>query len=144
MQSLAHLDSLLLTAVLAILAVGLPVFFVLAIRFFWERKLSVGRSKDLEKLIWQLHRIASALEHQMNLAFPAVQPGTEEPRDLAYLQQPAAPPNSAARTAATTPSAAQPHASPQATSEANSLPPLATPQPGTDPGRHGVNSMFGL
>jgi hypothetical protein len=80
-------DPILVTIVLATLAIGLPIVFVLAIRFLWERQLSLGRSKDLDKLIWQLHRIASAMEHQMNVSFPAVQPGTEEARDLAYLQQ---------------------------------------------------------
>jgi hypothetical protein len=83
-------DPVLVTIVLATLAIGLPIVFVLAIRFLWERQLSLGRSKDLDKLIWQLHRIASSMEHQMNVSFPAVQPGTEEARDLAYLQQPAA------------------------------------------------------
>jgi len=86
-QSFTPLDLLLITIVLATLAVGLPIFFVLAIRFLWDRNLTLGRSKELEKLIWQLHRIASTMEHQMNLSFPAVQPGTEEARDLAYLQE---------------------------------------------------------
>jgi hypothetical protein len=85
--SLGTLDPLLITIVLATLAVGLPILVVLSIRFLWDRNLNLGRSKELEKLIWQLHRIASALEHQLNLSFPAVQPGTEEPRDLAFLQQ---------------------------------------------------------
>lgn len=80
-------DPILVTIVLATLAIGLPIVFVLAIRFLWDRQLSLGRSKDLDKLIWQLHRVASAMEHQMNVSFPAVQPGTEEARDLAYLQQ---------------------------------------------------------
>src|ERR1700722_3974133 len=85
--SLSSLDSLLITIVLAPRAIGLPILLVLSFRFLWDRSLNLGRSKELEKLIWQLHRIASAMEHQLNLAFPAVQPGTEEPRDLAYLQQ---------------------------------------------------------
>lgn len=89
--SFTPLNTLLFTIVLATLAVGLPIVLVLAVRFLLDRKLSLGRSKELEKLIWQLHRIASAMEHQMNLSFPAVQPGTEEPRDLAYLQNPAQP-----------------------------------------------------
>jgi hypothetical protein len=80
-------DPILITIVLATLAIGLPIVFALAIRFLWERQLNLGRSKDFDKLIWQLHRIASAMEHQMNVSFPAVQPGTEEARDLAYLQQ---------------------------------------------------------
>ena len=86
-QSLTPLDSLLFEIVLATLAIGLPILVVLSIRFLWDRNLKLDRSKELEKLIWQLHRIASAMEHQMHLSFPAVQPGTEEPRDLAYLQQ---------------------------------------------------------
>ena len=65
-QSFAPLDSLLLTVVLVTLAVGLPILVVLSTHFLWDRKLNLGRSKELEKLIWQLHRIASAMEHQMN------------------------------------------------------------------------------
>src|ERR1700731_694717 len=100
-QSLTPLDPLLVTIVLATLAIGLPILVVLSIRFLWDRNLNLGRSKELEKLIWQLHRIASAMEHQMNLSFPAVQPGTEEPRDLAYLRPVAAQPTAATRTVAT-------------------------------------------
>src|SRR5215471_16513334 len=81
------LDPFLTTMVLATLAVGLPILFVLAMRFLWDRNLKLDRSKELEKLIWQLHRIATAMEHQQRLSFPAVQPGTEEPGDLAYLEQ---------------------------------------------------------
>ncbi len=97
--SFTPLNALLFTIVLATLAVCLPIVLVLAIRFLLDRKLSLGRSKELEKLIWQLHRVASAMEHQMNLSFPAVQPGTEEPHDLAYLQAPAQPPAAAPRAA---------------------------------------------
>jgi hypothetical protein len=102
-------DPILVTIVLATLAIGLPIVFVLAIRFLWERQLSLGRSKDFDKLIWQLHRIASAMEHQMNVSFPAVQPGTEEARDLAYLQQvpqPGGVPKAAPQTARVAPSSA--------------------------------------
>jgi hypothetical protein len=99
-ESLPPIDALLVTIVLATLSIGLPIITVLAIRFLWERKLNLGRSKELEKLIWQLHRIASALEHQMNLSFPAVQPGTEEPRDLMYLKQAAVPAQTGAPNAA--------------------------------------------
>jgi hypothetical protein len=80
-------ESLLQLVVLGTLAIGLPIVFVLLIRFLWDRQMNLGRSKELEKLIWQLHRIASAMEYQMNLSYPAVQPGTEEARDLAYLKQ---------------------------------------------------------
>jgi hypothetical protein len=162
-------DPLLVTIVLGILALGLPIFLVLAIRFLWDRNLNLGRSKELEKLIWQLHRIASALEHQMNLTFPAVQPGTEEARDLAYLQQLRAQP-SAANPSATalstpTPSAAIPSAAaatpvaPQAVlqqpvvqqpaapapaAQQAAVPGLELREPSADAPRAGVNSMFGL
>ena len=142
-------NSLLVTIVLATLAIGLPILMVLAIRFLWERTLNLGRSKELEKLIWQLHRIASAMEHQMSLSFPPVQPGTEEPRDIAYLQQlamkaPAATPAiatpSAASAATPQPDNAQPPAPQQAPAP---LPPLQ--EPSTEVAqRAGVNSMFGL
>ena len=155
-QSLTPLGSLFLNIVLATLAVGLPILVVLSIRFLWDRNLNLGRSKELEKLIWQLHRIASAIEHQMNLSFPAVQPGTEEPRDLAYLQNPAAQPTPATQSIATpaaapavpAPGAVQPAgqpptAPPQAAQE-ESLPPLERRAPSAEASRAGVNSMFGL
>jgi len=170
-QSFAGPDGMLLTIVLATLAVGLPIVFVLAIRFLWERSLSLGRSKELEKLIWQLHRIASAMEHQMNLSFPAVQPGTEEPQDLAYLRQmearplaPSAGPAAVTAVAAAPASTAQPARAPQAAQPApvvqpvqvtapaaaqaavenGELPPLETRQPGAQGPKSGVNSMFGF
>src|SRR6201987_2148092 len=99
-QSLTPLDSLLLNIVLATLAVGLPILVALSIRFLWDRNLNLGRSKELEKLIWQLHRIASAIEHQMNLSFPAVQPGTEAARQIAYFPHFAAQPTSSSTSAA--------------------------------------------
>ena len=155
-QSLTPIDSLLFRIVLATLAIGLPILLVLSIRFLWDRKVNLGRSKELEKLIWQLHRIASAMEHQMNLSFPAVQPGTEEPRDLAYLRQPPAQPTAATPSAATpaaapaapTPAAdqqaaQQPATPPQAAQEAPP-PPLERRAPSGEAPRAGVNSMFGL
>jgi hypothetical protein len=140
-QSFTPLESLLFNIVLATLAIGLPILMVLSIRFLWERSLNLGRSKELEKLIWQLHRIASAMEHQMNLSFPAVQPGTEEARDLAYLQQVAVQPTAAAPNvvaasagvAASTPSA-----------EPTALPALERREASAQDARAGVNSMFGL
>jgi hypothetical protein len=153
-QASTPLDSLLITVVLATLAIGLPIVFVLSIRFLWDRKLNLGRSKELEKLIWQLHRIASALEHQMNLAFPPVQPGTEEPRDLAYLQQiasptPAASPSvSAASSSVPLPAKPQPaqqhQATPEPAAQQTSFPPLVPREPSAEVPRAGVNSMFGL
>jgi cytoskeletal protein RodZ len=157
----APLDPLLVTIVLTTLAIGLPILIVLSIRFLWDRNLNLGRSKELEKLIWQLHRIASALEHQMNLSFPAVQPGTEEPRDLAYLQQLSAQPTAATATpspaipgAAAAPPAAhqpvvqqpvvQPPVTPQPAAQQASLPALELREPSAEVPRAGVNSMFGL
>src|SRR6202007_1514858 len=128
-QSLTPLASLLLNIVLASLAVGLPILVVLSIRFLWDRNLNLGRSKELEKLIWQLHRIASAMEHQMNLSFPAVQPGTAEPGDIAYLQQLAAQPTTATPSVAP-PSAAALSASDQPTvQQPVTLPPAAQQAP---------------
>jgi hypothetical protein len=153
-QSLTQLDSLFLNIVLATLAIGLPILVVLSIRFLWDRNLNLGRSKQLEKLIWQLHRIASAMEHQMNLSFPPVEPGTEEPRDLAYLRQLAAQPTAATPSVATpsatapTPAAGQPTAQQPATpapaAQQASLPALERREPSAEVPRAGVNSMFGL
>jgi hypothetical protein len=155
-QSFTPLDSLLFKIVLATLAIGLPILVVLSIRFLWDRNLNLGRSKELEKLIWQLHRIASAMEHQMNLSFPAVQPGTEEPRDLAYLQQPPAQPTTAtpsvvtpsAATVAPTPATDQPTVeqpvTPPPAAQQASLPALERRAPSGEASRAGVNSMFGL
>jgi hypothetical protein len=157
-QSLTPLESLLFNIVLVTLAVGLPILVVLSIRFLWERSLNLGRSKELEKLIWQLHRIASAMEHQMNLSFPAVQPGTEEPRDLAYLKQIPAQPTTAAPSAATPataaaaaamhstgqqPAAQQP-AAPAPAAQQTPFPALEVREPDVVAPRAGVNSMFGL
>lgn len=72
LHSLPSPDELLVTVVLATLAIGLPIVLVLSIRFLLDRNLNLGRSKELEKLIWQLHRIASAMEQQMKQ--PATQP----------------------------------------------------------------------
>ncbi len=155
-QPFPSIDPLLVTIVLITLAIGLPIGLVLAIRFLWDRNLNLGRSKELEKLIWQLHRIASAMEHQLNLSFPAVQPGTEEPRDLAYLQHLAARPTAATPNVAT-PSAAivnptpatqkpvaQEPATPVAAEQQAPLPALERREPTAEAPRAGVNSMFGL
>jgi len=152
-QSLTALDSLFFSIVLATLAIGLPIIVVLSIRFLWDRNLNLGRSKELEKLIWQLHRIASAMEHQMNLSFPAVQPGTEEPRDIAYLQQLAAQPTTATPSVATPGAAALPASDQPAVQQPVTLSPAAQQAPlpalerrapSSEAPRAGVNSMFGL
>jgi hypothetical protein len=149
-QSLASPGPLLVTIVLGTLAIGLPILFVLAIRFLWDRNLNLGRSKELEKLIWQLHRIASAMEHQMSLSFPAVQPGTEEARDIAFLQQipsqpKAAPPAVAtpSTASATNPSVQEPPTAPTA-AQPPATPQLVLRDPATEVPRAGVNSMFDL
>jgi len=152
-QGFSSSDHLLLTVVLATLAVGLPIVFVLAIRFLWERNVSIGRSKEMEKLIWQLHRIASAMEHRMNLAFPPVQPGTEEPRDLAYLQQRMPAPGAApvASPQGAVPQPQQQSAVPASNEHPGAVPQapahpakLVTREPGVEAPRAGVNSMFDL
>jgi hypothetical protein len=126
--SLTPLDSLLFTIVLATLAIGLPILVVLSIRFLWDRNLNLGRSKELEKLIWQLHRIASAMENQMNLSFPAVQPGSV----------------AAAPTPATDqPTVQQPVTQSPAAQQA-SVPALERREPSAEAPRAGVNSMFGM
>ena len=142
-------DSILLTIILGTLAVGLPVVFVLLIRFLWDRRLSLGRSKDMDKLIWQLHRIASAMEHQMNLSFPPVQPGTEEARDLAYLKPIAFEPKGPGSPTPAIQSAPQPVPQAQAPSPAATTNPATESLPAleTSSGPHqraGVNSMFDL
>ncbi len=150
-HSLPSPDGLLVTVVLATLAIGLPIVLVLSIRFLLDRNLNLGRSKELEKLIWQLHRIASAMEHQLNLPSPAAQPVTQKPRDVTPLQQPATTQNVAESTAAAAPAtpatlpvrAEQPENPPAATQPA-SVSQTAPREPSAQGERHGVNSMFGL
>jgi uncharacterized paraquat-inducible protein A len=155
-QSLPSSDGLLVTIVLATLAIGLPIVFVLSILFLSDRTLNLGRSKELEKLIWQLHRIASAMEHQVNLSSSGAQLATQKPRDVAPVQQPATQPpvttqSVAASTAAAAPAtsathpvrAEQPESPPTATQPA-SVSQTAPREPPAQGERHGVNSMFGL
>ena len=156
-QSLPSPDGLLVTIVLATLAIGLPIVLVLSIRFLLDRNLNLGRSKELEKLIWQLHRIASAMEHQMNLSSSAAQLATQNPRDVAPLQQPATQPPAttqsvAASTVAATPATSAMHPiraeqpeSPSAATQPASDSQTASREPSAQGERHGgVNSMFGL
>jgi len=88
----------------------------------------------------------------MKLSFPAVQPGTEEPHDLAYLQQLGPQPNAATPSVATSSAAApathqlgvQQPVTPQPAQQASvPLPALQEPTAGA-PRHGGVNSMFGL
>jgi hypothetical protein len=155
-HSLPSPDGLLVTIVLATLAIGLPIVLVLSIRFLLDRNLNLGRSKELEKLIWQLHRIASAMEHQMNLSSPAAQQATEKPRDVASLQQPAAqsPVATQSVAASTAPAApatpaahpvrAEKPESPPAATQPASVSQTASRESSAQGERHGVNSMFGL
>ena len=150
-QSIASPDPFLVNFVLITLAIGLPILIALSIRFLWDRSLQLGRSKELEKLIWQLHRIATALEHQLNLSFPAVQPGTEDPRDAALLKPLVVHANPTTSSAAPGGSAANatgaPALSPPApASHEPSLPASVLQEPSVNelPRRAGVNSMFGF
>ncbi|MGB8476806.1 MAG: hypothetical protein WCE61_22220 [Candidatus Acidiferrum sp.] len=143
-QSLTSLDPLFQSIVLATLAIGLPIILILAIRFLWDRNLKLTRSKDLEKLIWQLHRIATALEHQLSLPSTAIQPGTEEPRDLVYLQELPSQPTSPSPDGATPQAMAAAAASNPATTPQPSPPAQARQAPSGQPQRAGVNSMFGI
>ena len=98
---------------------------MLAIRFLYYRHVYLGRSRELDKLVWQLHRIATALEHEKGLSFPSEQPGTEQGAGKVVAQRPAT----------ATPAAQSP------SSRAPGTP--TTPEP-AEPHRAGVNSMFGL
>lgn len=159
LHSLPSPDGLLVTVVLATLAIGLPIILVLSIRFLLDRNLNLGRSKELEKLIWQLHRIASAMEQQINLSSSSTQPAAQKPREAAPLQQLAAQPpvttqSATVGTAAAAPAAPvapathpvraeQPESPPAATQPA-SVSQTAPREPSAQGERHGVNSMFGL
>jgi hypothetical protein len=131
LELLGPLGPLLAAIVLVSLALGLPVVLVLLIRFLWQGQVPLGRSKELDKLVWQLHRIASSLEQERSLSFPAQQPGTAPPgvRVVAQQQQ--------------QPVAAAPVTAPAATATAATATPGA---PGTEAPQHhaGVNSMFGF
>jgi hypothetical protein len=136
LQSLPSPDELLVTVVLGTLAIGLPIVLVLSIRFLWDRNLNLGRSKELEKLIWQLHRIASAMELQIK------QPATPPP---------ATPQSVAATTATAVPSTPATHPvrmeqpeTPVLATQPASASPAAPGEPSAQGERHGVNSMFGL
>lgn len=67
-NAIGALGSLALAIAALLIIIGAPVIVVLAIRALWYRHIYVGRSAELEKLIFQLHRIASALETQQPVA----------------------------------------------------------------------------
>jgi hypothetical protein len=116
---------------------GLPIVLALSIRFLLDRNLNLGRSKELEKLIWQLHRIASAMEQQMK------QPATQPPattQSVAAISAAAVP-----ATAATHPvRVEQQPESPAVATQPASVSQTAPREPSAQSERHGVNSMFGF
>lgn len=65
---------LLSVAFMLFMIVALPLLVLAAIRFLWYRHVYIGRSAELEKLVWQLHRIASALEQQQAATPPSETP----------------------------------------------------------------------
>jgi hypothetical protein len=128
-QALGPVGPLLYALILFSLGIGLPIIIVLAIRFLYYRHVYLGRSRELEKLVWQLHRIATALEHEKGLSFPSEQPSTEGGDANVVAQR------SAATPAAQSPSSRAPG------TQAPGTP--TSPEP-AEPHRAGVNSMFGL
>jgi hypothetical protein len=129
-QALGPVGPFLYALILFTLGIGLPIITVLAIRFLYYRHVSLGRSRELDKLIWQLHRIATALEHEKGLSFPAEQPGAER-GDAKVV---------ALRSAAAMPTA-QSLSSQAPGTQASGTP--TTPEP-EERHRAGVNSMFDL
>jgi hypothetical protein len=153
-QALGSFGPPLIALIVVSLAVGLPVVFVLAIRFLWDPQLHLGRSRELDKLVWQLHRIASALEQQRGLSLPAEQPATERPEAKAVAQRPVAAVRPIAQAPAVQNSAAQaPAAQAAAPQQPTPAQAPANPAPAAQPAantaveehpRAGVNSMFGF
>jgi hypothetical protein len=143
-QALAALGAagpLLVALILISLGIGLPIIIVLAIRFLWDRNVNIGRSRELDKLIWQLHRVASALEQQNALPVSADQPVAERSPARVTAPTPTAAP--AAIPAAQTPSTPSAAPVPVAQTPAATPPTIAAPAPGETP-KAGVNSMFGF
>jgi hypothetical protein len=148
-QALGPYGPPLAALIVVTLAVGLPVTIVLAIRFLWYREIHLGRSRQLDKLVWQLHRIASALEHERGLSFPADQPGAErsDARDTAQRPvagRPAPQAPAVQASAIQAPDAQQPTATPTLTNPPPAAKPAATTISTEEHTRAGVNSMFGF
>jgi hypothetical protein len=73
-----------MTVTMLLVVFGAPVLMVLAIRALWYRHVYIGRSAELEKLVWQLHRIASSLESAAAITPPAQTRDVEpQPRPVA-------------------------------------------------------------
>ena len=81
-DTLAPLMFLAMTVTMVLLVFGAPVLIVLAIRALWYRHVYIGRSAELEKLVWQLHR--TALENRAATLPKDEQPPAEHaPRPVA-------------------------------------------------------------
>lgn len=65
---------------IALFMLAAPIIVVLLIRFLWYRHVYVGRSQELDKLVWQLHRIASALEARQVAAPQDAAPAAAPPQ----------------------------------------------------------------
>ena len=152
---LAPLAPLLYGLILISLGIGLPIIVVLTIRFLWSGHLRVGRSRELDKLVWQLHRIASSLEQESAQSAAVDQAAPARSAASAVSQQPAASAHIATAPVAPTPVAQAPAtATPTAPSPTSQAPPSPSPAarppigpkaPGKEePPRAGVNSMFGF
>jgi len=155
-QSLTPFESLLFNIVLATLAIGLPVLVVLSIRFLWDRNLNLGRSKELEKLIWQLHRIAkrNGASNEFVISRRSAGHGRASrsrlspaaccPTSRRYLERCTPSAAAAAPTPATDQPTVQQPVTPPPTAQQASLPALERRAPSAEAPRGGVNSMFGL
>ena len=144
---LAPLAPLLYTLILVSLGIGLPIIVVLTIRFLWSGHLSLGRSRELDKLVWQLHRIASTLEQQNVQAFPVDQTAAQRSGAPVAAQSvaPVTPAPLAQTPAAQTPTPSATAAQAPTTASPATRPPAVPTAPGPDEHpRAGVNSMFGL
>lgn len=83
-DTIGAFGSLALAVAGLLLILGAPVIVALLIRALWYRHVYVGRSAELEKLIWQLHRIATALEQAQSTPAAVEQPHKEStPRPVA-------------------------------------------------------------
>ena len=78
-DALGPFTALIFGLVALMFVIGTPVLFLLAIRFLWYRHVYVGRSQELDKLVWQLHRIASALEARQVAAPQDAAPAAAQP-----------------------------------------------------------------
>lgn len=83
-DTVAQLGVVAIVVTWFLLIFGVPVLIVLAIRALWYRSVYIGRSAELDKLVWQLHRIASALESRAAILPKDGQP-TASPEPLPVI-----------------------------------------------------------